>query len=77
MSVEERAEKDGKSIRTAYRHTAKQRKQAKAEKDAELLFQAEQMIHKGASQRGAASSLGISLGKLQSLLKKASDLKLT
>ena len=70
MSVEELAEKEGKSIRTAYRRKAKMSKQTKDEQDAELRHKAKEMIHKGSSQRGAALMLGISLGKLQTLLKK-------
>ena len=70
MSVEQLAEQDGKSVRTAYRHTAEQRKQTKAEQDAELLHKAKALLHKGASQRGAAAMLGVSLGKLQPLLKR-------
>ena len=70
MSVEELAELDGKSVKTIYKRTAEQRKQAKAEQDAELLYKAEELIHKGASQRGAAATLDITLGKLQGLLKR-------
>ena len=71
MSVEELAKSDGKSVRTAYtRHTAEQRKQAKADKDTELLWKAEQLLHKEMSQVGVAKMLGITRGKLQSLLKR-------
>ena len=62
-------ETKGVSERTAYRQTQEPRQQNKAEQDAELLHKAKALIHKGASQRGAAAMLDISLGKLQSLLK--------
>lgn len=64
------AKATGQSERTAYRQRAKTQKQSKADKDAELLSKAEKMRHKGASQRGTAKALGISLGKLQSLLNR-------
>ena len=64
------AEATGKSERTAYRHTQQTRQQENADKDAELLWKAEELMHKGMSQRGTAESLDISLGKLQTLLKR-------
>lgn len=70
LSVKELAELDGKSVSTTYKRTAEQRKQTKADKDAELLWNAEQLLHKGMSQVGVANMLGISRGKLQSLLKQ-------
>ena len=54
---------------TAYRRTEKQRKQTKAEKDKELLRQANILLNQDYSRRATAKMLGISLGKLQSLLK--------
>ena len=75
-SITEATEQDGVSERTTYRRTEKQRKQTKAEKDKELLRQAYILLDKDYSQRATAKMLGISLGKLQSLLK-AGDLKLT
>ena len=55
---------------TAYRHTEKQRQQTKAEKDAELLRKAKDLLDQDYSQRATAKIIGISLGKLQSLLKQ-------
>lgn len=70
LSVKELAEQDGVQVRATYYRTENQRKQAKAEKDAELLRKAKEMMHKGMSQRGAAKAIDITLGKLQSLLKR-------
>ena len=70
LSVEELAAADGVSERTAYRRTAKHRNQTNAERDAELLRKAEEMMHKGMSQRGAAKALDIPLSNLQRLLKR-------
>ena len=68
--VQAYAEATGKSERSAYRHTQQTRQQEKADKDTELLWKTEQLLHKGMSQRGAAEALNITLGKLQSLLKQ-------
>ena len=54
----------------AYDLTKETRAQQNAEKNAELLSKAEELLHKGMSQRGAAKALNITLGKLQSLLKR-------
>ena len=54
----------------AYEITKKARQQEKADRDAELLWKAEELLHKGMSQRGAAEALNITLGKLQGLLKR-------
>ena len=54
----------------AYDLTKETRVQQNAEKNAELLSKAEELLHKGMSQRGAAKALNITLGKLQSLLKR-------
>jgi len=54
----------------AYEITKKARQQEKAKQDADLLYKAEALIHKGMSQIGVAKMLGISRGKLQALLKK-------
>ena len=70
LSIATLAEVDGVSERWAYAKTAEPRKQAKADKDAELLWKAEQLLHKGMSQVGIAKKLGITRGKLQSLLKR-------
>lgn len=70
LSVKELAELDGKSLWTTYKRTAEQRKQTKAELDAELLQKAEEMIHNGMSQRGTAIALDIPLSNLQRLLKR-------
>ena len=70
LSVKELAELEGKSVWTTYKRIAEQRKQAKADKDAELLWKAEELLHKGVTQSGTARELGITRGKLQSLLKR-------
>lgn len=69
LSVDEVAELEGRSIRTAYRHTAKQREQARDNEDDELLRKAKDLLDQDYSQRAIAKMLDISRGKLQSLLK--------
>lgn len=67
--VEAVMETKGVSKRQAYRVTKEPRRR-KAEKDAALRFKIEELLYKGWGQRGAAKHLEISLGKLQSLIKK-------
>ena len=66
QSVKDLAEKDGVSERTAYRRTQKQRADAKAETEQQVLKLADQ----GLSQRKIKERLGISLGNVQGILKK-------
>ena len=56
---------------TAYRRTEKARAEDKVETDAELLRQILEHKAQGVSQRESANRLDISLGRLQSLLKKS------
>ena len=64
------AEATGQSQRTAYRQTAQARKQSQAERDAELLQRILELKDKGFSDSKIATELGISRGKLQSLMRK-------
>ena len=63
----------GKSERQAYRDTAEARKKSKAERDAEILLRILELKaqHPELGERKFAKELGISYGKLRSLLKNA------
>ena len=65
-SVKDIAEQDGVSKRTAYRKTEKHRSDTRAETEKQVLELADQ----GLSQRKIKDKLGISLGKVQGILKK-------
>ena len=63
------AEATGQSERTAYRRTEKARKASKADTDAELLRLILERKAEGIGERKIATELGISYGKVRSLLK--------
>ncbi|MCY4554142.1 MAG: hypothetical protein OXC79_10755 [Candidatus Poribacteria bacterium] len=63
------AEATGQSERTAYRRTEKARKQSKADTNAELLRLILKRKAQGIGERKIATELGISYGKVRSLLK--------
>ena len=63
-------EQEGVSERWAYKKTEEERKQAKAQEDADLLRKAKDLLDQGYSQVVTAKTLGMSRGKLQTLLKK-------
>ena len=70
LNQQEIADRLGKGLATINRWIKESQKHAKTEADAQLLWKIEEMLHQGYTQRTAAKMIGISLGKLQSLLKK-------
>ena len=74
LSVEALAEKEGVSERWAYARTAEQRKQTKAEEDAELLRKAKDLLDQDYSQTATAKMLGISRRKLNRILQTGAKL---
>ena len=74
LSVEELAEKEGVSERWAYAQTAEQRKQTKAENDAELLRKAKDLLDQEYSQTATAKMIGISRRKLNRILQTGAKL---
>ena len=67
--VQDYAKATGQSERTAYRRTEKARKASKADTDAELLRLILERKAEGIGERKIATELGISYGKVRSLLK--------
>ena len=65
-SVKDISEQDGVHISTAYRRTRKQRTDSRAETEEQVL----ELANQGLSQRKIKGKLGISLGKVQGILKK-------
>ena len=63
------AEATGVSKRWAYKRTETARKQSKADTDAELLRLILERKAQGIGERKSATELGISYGKVRSLLK--------
>ena len=70
LSVKALAELDEKSLWTTYKRTAEQRKQIKAEQDADLLRKAKDLLDQDYSQRATAKMLDVPLSNLQRLLKR-------